>query len=224
MNLEAYLFFPGNTEEAMNLLPAHPRWRAVDHPPRRRRPDGVRGREAPRHQRRPGHRNVHAAGERPGRRHERRPDQDRADHHRDRRGRPAQDLRCAERGRDREGPPGEDVLGRHLRRPHRQVRYRLAGQHHGQLRTPDTTSERATAARPRRSTIVADQSAPWPKQGPGVVLPFDREEVRPLDRGVAEDHRRLRTREAHGDRRPPQVRVRDGTRSCQRARRVDARG
>jgi hypothetical protein len=53
------------------------------------------------------------------------------------------------------------------------------------------------------------------------LLPVNRDEVRPVDCRVAEDHCRLWSRETHGDRRPPQVRIRDGTRTRQRPRRLD---
>jgi len=81
MNLEAYLFFPGNTEEAMHhyqgILEATCRSpvaaMSTRRRPRTRSPWSSTRRWTP---------NVHTAGERPGRRDERRPDQDRTDHRR----------------------------------------------------------------------------------------------------------------------------------------------
>ncbi len=58
---------------------------------------------------------------------------------------------------------------------------------------------------------------------PGVVLSLDREGVRQVNRRLAGHHPAIRPAEAQGARRPFEVRIRDGSRSRERARWVDAR-
>lgn len=95
-----------------------------------------------------------------------------------------------------------------------------------EARIRSTVEQSATHASSRKveAAAVTNQSPPWPKQGPRFIPPVDRDELRPVDCRLAEGHRRLRSREAHGDREPPRVRVRDGAWTCQRARRLDVGG
>jgi len=165
-----------------------------------------RGREAPGHQRRAGHRIVHAAGERPGGRDRRGPDQGRAHHHRFGR----VDLRTIFDGLsavDREGPlekmfwatssvassTGSASAGRSTSRAAEDVR------------APTTGGRRPT----KGGNTVADRSAPWPT--PGQPRTFRRSSRSTVARSRrAEDHRRVRSPEAPGDRGSSEVRARNG--------------